>query len=154
MIFKQLLLITYCGVECNSNSHESDPDRLVSHIVEVIYQTEDAYLLSKRQITSFKVEKLQKNFRYGLSEDIPLAQRSRTQITIGSCVSWRHLPSSQRKSGRATSCRGISFRKPGRWQRGLPVTIFLLLSQSPSQASRQSQLKELAKRLLGEREWL
>lgn len=64
-------------------------------------------------------------------------------------VGWRHHPpSSQRKSGRATSCRGISFRKPGRWQRGLPVTIFLLLNQSPSQASRQSQLKELAKRLL------
>uniref|UniRef100_A0A8C7YQ23 Uncharacterized protein n=1 Tax=Oryzias sinensis TaxID=183150 RepID=A0A8C7YQ23_9TELE len=61
----------------------------------------------------------------------------------------KHLPSSQRKSGRATSCRGISFRKAGRWQRGLPVTIFLLLSQSPSQASRQSQLKEFAKSLLG-----
>lgn len=58
------------------------------------------------------------------------------------------LPSSQRKSGRATSCSGISFRNPGRWQRGLPVTIFRLRSQSPSQARRQSQLKEFAKRLL------
>lgn len=66
---------------------------------------------------------------------------------------WRHPPSSQRKSGRATSCRGISFRNPGRWQRGLPVTIFLLLSQSPSQASWQSQLKELANRLLGGSEY-
>lgn len=58
------------------------------------------------------------------------------------------LPSSHRKSGRATSCSGISFRKAGRWQRGLPVTILRVLSQSPSHASRQSQLKEFASKFL------
>lgn len=53
--------------------------------MEVICYTEDVYLLSKRQITSFKVEKLQQNFRYGLSKDI---QREKlTQIAIGQlCV--------------------------------------------------------------------
>lgn len=74
------------------------------------------------------------------------SERSDKIVTSSWCV--LALPSSQRKSGRATSCSGISFRKPGRRQRGLPVTIFRLRSQSPSQARRQSQLKEFAKRLL------
>jgi len=60
------------------NLHQSDPDRLVSHIVEVSRYIEDAYLLSKRQITSFKVEKLQQKFRYGLNKDT----QKETQIMI------------------------------------------------------------------------
>lgn len=38
--------------------------------MEVISYNEGVYLLSKRQIVSFKVEKLQENFTYGLNEDI------------------------------------------------------------------------------------
>lgn len=117
--------------------------------MEAIQHGEDAYLLSRRQIASFKVKKQAREpFKLCLEVRV-FAQRGYDCNHNGCRASRRHLPSSQRKSGRATSCRGISFRKPGRWQRGLPVTIFLLLSQSPSQASRQSQLKELAKRLLG-----
>lgn len=59
-------------------------------------------------------------------------------------------PSSHLKSGKATSCRGICRRKSGFWHRGLPVTIFLRRSQSPSQASWQLQLKGLARRFLEE----
>lgn len=58
------------------------------------------------------------------------------------------IPSSQRKSGTATSCSGISLRKAGPWQRGFPVTIRLLLSHAPNQERRQSQLKGLARRFL------
>lgn len=60
----------------------------------------------------------------------------------------RELPSSHLKSGKATSWSGICRRKSGFWQRGFPVTIFLLRSQSPSQASWQLQLKGLASRFL------
>lgn len=58
------------------------------------------------------------------------------------------LPSSQRKSGSATSCRGISLRKAGRWQRGFPVTILRFLNQPLSHASLQLQLNGLASRFL------
>lgn len=60
----------------------------------------------------------------------------------------RELPSSHLKSGKATSWSGICRRKSGFWHRGFPVTIFLLRSQSPSQASWQLQLKGLASRFL------
>lgn len=64
------------------------------------------------------------------------------------CHEPRELPSSHLKSGKATSWSGICRRKLGFWHRGLPVTIFLLRSQSPSQASWQLQLKGLARRFL------
>lgn len=69
----------------------------------------------------------------------------------GICMNMRNSPSSQRKSGTATSCRGISRRKAGPWQRGFPVTIRLLRSHAPNQDRRQSQLKGLARRFLMDR---
>lgn len=60
------------------------------------------------------------------------------------------LPSLQRKSGMATSCRGISRRKAGLWQRGFPVTMRRLRSHEPNQERRQSQLKGLDSRFLAE----
>jgi len=60
----------YCGAECNVKILISHTQRLVSHIVEVDCYIEDVYLLSQRQITSFKVGKLQLKFRYGLKKDI------------------------------------------------------------------------------------
>lgn len=62
------------------------------------------------------------------------------------------VPSSQRKSGTATSCRGISRRKAGLWQRGFPVTMRRLRSHAPNQDRRQSQLNGLARRFLKDRE--
>lgn len=64
------------------------------------------------------------------------------------CCRAHELPSSHLKSGKATSWSGICRRKSGFWHRGFPVTIFLLRSQSPSQASWQLQLKGLASRFL------
>ncbi len=58
------------------------------------------------------------------------------------------VPSWQRKSGKATSCRGISLRNAGRWQRGFPVTILRFLSQMLSHARWQLQLNGLANRFL------
>lgn len=60
------------------------------------------------------------------------------------------LPSSQRKSGVATSCRGISRKKAGLWQRGFPVTMRRLRSHEPNQERRQSQLNGLDSRFLRE----
>lgn len=52
--------------------------------MEVICYIGDVYLLSKSQITSFKMEKLQQKLRDGLNKD----KQNETQIMIGSwlCV--------------------------------------------------------------------
>lgn len=90
-----------------------------------------------------------------LAARMVLGQGARCHPGRNSLVSphpWHHgaheLPSSHLKSGKATSWSGICRRKSGFWQRGFPVTIFLLRSQSPSQASWQLQLKGLASRFL------
>lgn len=49
-------------------------------------------------------------------------------------ASQKRVIPSQEKSGMATSCIGISFRKAGFWQRGFPLTTLVFLSHSPSQA--------------------
>ena len=79
-------------------------------------------------------------FHFGLI----LVSLNNFKLVLSMCI----IPSSQRKSGTATSCSGISRRKAGPLQRGLPVTIRRLLSHAPNQDKRQSQLKGLARRFL------
>lgn len=61
------------------------------------------------------------------------------------------LPS-QVKSWTSTSWIGISFKKKGFKQRGFPLTILFFLNHFPSQAKWQLQLKELASKLIVDKE--